>query len=114
MEMYEEYIHEREKLQTIKTDKGFICYRFEFPFCWINDYFVKKEFRQDGHGYFLANQVFQICKDAGIKTVQCQTDDLAQGANISKFTITNFGFEEIKKKDTVTTYSMEVSEWEKH
>lgn len=113
MNMYEQYIKERENLDVIRTDKGFIVYRMEFPNCMINDYFVLKEFRKEGHGYFLANQVFQICKEAGIKTVQCQTDDRANGETLSKFTIENFGFELLRKVGPVSTYIMEVSEWEK-
>ena len=113
--MYEKYIKERENLDSIRTDRGFIHYRIDkstFPSCVINDYFVLEEFRRSGHGYFLANQVFQICKDAGVKTVLCYTDDAAEGVELSKFTIENFGFQLIEKEGRKSTYSMEVSEWE--
>jgi GNAT superfamily N-acetyltransferase len=113
MEMYEKYIKERENLDVIKTDKGFICYRVEFPNCVINDYYVLPEHRQEGHGYFLANQVFEICKGAGVKNVYCFTDDRANGADLSKFTIENFGFEMVSKNDHISKYKMGVSEWER-
>lgn len=111
--LYEQYIKEREDLDVIKTDRGFICYRISFPNCEINDYFVTKEFRNQGHGYFLANQVFEICKGAGVKSVFCMADDRANGSDLSKFTIENFGFELIEKVGPVSRYKMEVSEWEK-
>jgi GNAT superfamily N-acetyltransferase len=111
--LYEQYIKERESLDVIKTERGFICYRLEQENCLINDYFVQKDFRKEGHGYFLANQVFEICKDAGVKTVFCSTDDRANGVELSKFTIENFGFELIDKVGPVSRYKMEVSEWEK-
>jgi hypothetical protein len=111
--LYEQYIKEREDLDTIRTEKGFICYRLEFPDCWINDYFVTKEFRQEGHGYFLANQVFEICKGAGIKTVYCQSDKRTYGHDLSKYTIEHFGFELFKEEGPLCFYKMEVSEWEK-
>ena len=114
MEMYEKYIKEREGLSVIKTSKGFICYRIDFPVCVINDYFVLKEFRQTGHGYFLANQVFQICKDAGVKAVHCFSDDRANGNELSKHTIENFGFELIKKDGPKNEYKMEVFEWARY
>ncbi len=112
MNLYEQYIKERENLDVIKTDKGFITYRINFPNCLINSYFVSKEFRQEGHGYFLANQVFEICKQAGVKTVFCQSDESANGHDLSKFTIENFGFELLEKEGAVSVYKMEVSEWE--
>ena len=95
----------------IKTDRGFITYRIEFPNCFIADYFVSKENRQDGHGYFLANQVFEICKQAGVENVFCQTDDRANGVELSKYTIEHFGFEFIMKEGPVATYKMGVKEW---
>lgn len=111
-DIYAEYIKERENLNVIKTDKGFISYRIEFPYCLINDYFVLKEFRRSGHGYFLANQVFEICRQAGVITVFCQSDDNANGVELSKFTIEHFGFEKVSEIDTISKYKMEVSTWE--
>jgi GNAT superfamily N-acetyltransferase len=114
MDMHEQYIKERENLSVVKTGKGFICYRVDFPYCVINDYFVLKEFRQSGHGYFLANQVFELCKQAGVKTVFCQSDERSNGHALSKFTIENFGFELFRSEGPLNFYKMEVSEWEKH
>lgn len=113
MDSYELYVKERENLSTIKTEKGFVMYRIDFPNCIINDCFVKKEFRQDGHGTFLTNQVFEICKQAGVKSVYCQTDDRANGVELSKFAIENYGFELELKEGPIGYYKMEVSEWEK-
>ncbi len=111
--LYAQYVKERENLDEIATDRGFIHYRFENGECWINDYFVSKEFRKSGHGYFLANQVFALSKENGIKLVFCQTDSRAIGSDLSKFTIENFGFEHYATIGTINYYKMEVSEWEK-
>ncbi len=112
MNLYEQYKKERENLTFITTDKGFITYRIEFPFCVINDYFVSKEYRQQGHAYFLADQVLELCKQAGVKTVRAFTDDRANGVDLSKFTIENYGFELLNKNGPISEYTMEVSEWE--
>lgn len=111
--LYEKYRKEREGVDVISTDRGFIFYRIIFPNCHISDYYVLPEFRKNGHGYFLANQVFEICKQAGVKTVYCQTDDNSNGVELSKFTIENFGFELVEKIAGISLYKMEVSEWEK-
>ena len=111
--MYENYIKERENLSVIKTDYGFITYRIEFPNCLIADCFVLPIERQNGHGSFLTNQVFEICKGAGVKTVHCQSDENANGHSLSSFAIENFGFEWISKTGTINHYKMEVSEWDR-
>ena len=114
LSMYEEYIKEREGLDVIKTNKGFICYRIEKNLnCMINDCFVLREFRNTKHGSFLTNQVFEICKEAGVKTVFCNTDNRANGVAISKFSIEQFGFELFDQDGPITKYRLEVSEWEK-
>ena len=111
--MYESYIKERENLDVIKTQKGFICYRIEKDHVLINDYFVLPEFRKGGHGYFLANQVFELARELGIKEVFCESDERAKGHDLSKFTIENFGFELYHKIGPTNFYKMEVREWEK-
>ena len=114
MEMYEKYIKERENLDVIKTSKGFICYRIEMnATCMINDCFVLKEYRNTKHATFLTNQVFEICKQAGVKTVYCNTDDRANGVEVSKFSIEQFGFELFNKCGPISNYKIEVSEWER-
>lgn len=112
--MYKQYIKEREGLDTIETDKGFICYRIEFPTCFINDYFVMPKHRLEGHGYFLADQVFEICKGAGVQSVFCQSDERALNHEISRYTILRYGFEEFAKKGSLIFYKMDVEKWEKH
>ncbi len=114
MNMYEQYIKERENLEVIKTEKGFIVYRIDFPSCMINDCFVVKGARNERHGTFLTNQVFEICKQAGVKTVYCNTDERANGYDLSVHSIESFGFEHCLRSGNINTYKMEVSEWEKH
>ena len=58
-----------------------------------------------------ADQVFEICKQAGVKTVYCMTDDRANGVALSKHTIENYGFELVSIAGPVSTYKLEVAEW---
>lgn len=111
--LYEKYIKERENLDVINTDRGFIAYKFENENCLINDYYVLPEYRQQGHGYFLANQVFELCKELGIKKVFCQSDERANECALSTYTIEHFGFELYHKDGPINHFVMEVSEWEK-
>lgn len=112
MNMLEKYILEREGAKLIQTDFGFICYKIQFPFCIITECFVLKESRKENHGKFLCDSVFHICKDAGVKTVQCQTDDNANNSQDAKKAIFAFGFKFLEKKESITYFEMEVSEWE--
>lgn len=109
--LYELYIKERENLDEIKTDRGFIHYRIEFPNCVLNDCFVKKEYRQDGHATFLVNQLFELCRQAGVKAVYCQVDERSNGHQVSQLALENFGFELVKEDGSLRIFKMEVQEW---
>lgn len=111
MKMYIDYMKEREGADVIATDKGFVAYKIDFPYCLIMDVFIKKEFRRTKHCYFLADQVFDICKQAGLEAVYCQTDDRAKGSDISKMAIEKYGFISVLNNGAVTTYKMELSKW---
>ena len=111
--MYAKYVKEREGLEEIKTDRGFIHFKIKNGIGWINDIYILPEFRKDGHATFLANQVFELCKERGVKEVGCQSDERANGHDLSKTAIENFGFELYHKSGDLNYYKMEVSEWEK-
>jgi hypothetical protein len=110
--LFADYQKEREGIETIETEKGFISYKVEFPNCEIIDCYTKRGLRESGIATFLANQVFEICKDAGVVSVFCRTDDQASGVDISKKAIERFGFKFFKKKENITLFKMEVAEWE--
>lgn len=111
--MYAQYVKEREGLDEIKTDKGFIHYRIDGDMCIINDYFVLPGYRRSYHGQYLADRVFSLCKAKGVKNVWCQSDERAGGHDTARKSILKFGFKEINKTGTIYLYAMEVSQWEK-
>lgn len=108
MNMYEQYIYERENLHMIQTDHGFITYKIEFPNCLISDCFVLKEFRKNKYASFLADQVLEICKGAGVKTVYCQTDDKSNDVATSITSISKFGFSFVRKEDSISYFKLEL------
>lgn len=111
--MYKDYIKEREDLDTHETEFGFICYRIHLHTLWINDYYVKPEFRMSGRGKELADHVFNLAKEAGCTDAYCQSDSETNNHEISKTAISNFGFKPIKVVANLIYYHLEVSEWEK-
>lgn len=112
--MWFDYILEREGLDSIITDYGFICFRIEGQAMWINDYYVKPEMRKSGKGKDLANMTMTMAKEAGCLAVFCQSDESANGHDVSRLAITNFGFKECGRKAKLIYYRLEVDEWEKH
>lgn len=111
--MYFDYIKERENLDHIATESGFITFRIEGENCLISDYYVKPEFRRLHKGKFFADQVLELCKERGVKFVWCQSDESANGHEAARKSILKYGFRESKKHDSVYTYILRVDEWAK-
>ena len=112
--MIENYLKERENLQIVKSDKGFILFKlFEDKTALISDYYTKPEFRKNGEGYKLADIVFSICKERGIERVFCQSDISANGHRVAALSILNYGFDIVRLEGNLIIYSMEVSKWAK-
>ena len=111
MDLFIQYKKERAGQDCIATYKGFIFYKIEFPNALIADWFVAPEYRKNGYGYFLADQCFEIFKDAGVKDVFCTTDMNAVNWKIAENAILNFGFKWFKREGSLNHYQMGVDEW---
>ena len=109
--MYETYLSEREGLEVIRSEKGFIAYQMDYTkrACLINDYFILDAYRRSGEGYRLADIVFTICKERGIEKVYCQSDIKAKGHRVAALSILNYGFDVFQTQGDLIFYSMELS-----
>lgn len=109
---YKAYLKEREGLEVIDHKHGFIIWRmFERQgdkIGFINDYWVMPEQRRKGLGFKLADQAILKMKKKGAKVVLCQSDERANGHELSRKTILNYGFQEVEKDGSIIHYALEV------
>lgn len=91
--LYSQYVKEREGLEVLENSKSFAVYCVHRDNMFIKDFFVKKEFRQQGIGSDLLKKLFKIALDSDLKSVICQVDLKANGANHSLCKLLNRGFE---------------------
>lgn len=55
--MVEEYLKERQNCEFIKQTYGFATYSIKYPFCYIQDMYIKPYFRKQGYSAVLADLV---------------------------------------------------------
>lgn len=65
--LYGQYIKERLNKDIIETDKGFATYYFVNDSCYIEDIYIKSEFRKSNEASKLADQISIIAKEKGYK-----------------------------------------------
>jgi GNAT superfamily N-acetyltransferase len=111
--LYKSYLKEREGLDVLEVDHGFMVYKLAADHAYISDYYVDPEYRRCGIGYKMADCLFELCLEQGIPVVYCQADNLAEGVELSKLTIEKYGFQRLGEEGSIVHYKMEVSQWEK-
>ena len=83
MSLFAEYMRERENAETIETEQGFICFKFEDDNCIITDIFIAPEFRNGQVGRDFGKQVEEKAKEKGLDCIYCYADKNALNFNDS-------------------------------
>lgn len=66
MSLYSDYLTERTNKSVIETDSGFITYSFtDENTCYIEDIYIRPDFRKTREASKLADQVAEIAKSKG-------------------------------------------------
>lgn len=67
MELYAEYIKEREGIDLVKKDYGFCTYSIveEINSVYLVDAYIRKERRREGLASSFFNQIIELGKDSG-------------------------------------------------
>lgn len=90
---YALYIKEREGMDIIEDEKGFATYQLSpaLRAAYIQDIFVRKEFRKEGIASAYADQITKIAKDNGLTTLIGSVDPRANGADASDKVLKAYG-----------------------
>lgn len=97
--MYGEYILEREGKNILESDKGFATYFYLGDKCYIENIYVKQEFRKDGEASRLANEISNIAKEKGCTKLIGTVCPSVNGSTESLKVLLAYGF----KLDSATT-----------
>ena len=105
MELYKEYLKEREDADVEYNDKGFMSYKVEKDGVFILDAYVKKEHRKKGITKDFLNVIIEKTNS---KKIYTSTDKNANNQNLSENVILNLGFKKIGEKESTVYYLMEI------
>lgn len=109
MNLWKQYLKEREDVDVIETETGFATYRFRGADCYIKDIYVKPECRQKGAASEIADKISSIAKAAGIFILTGSVDGRANGADISRKVLIGYGMAPYRTEGNVTYYFKELA-----
>jgi ribosomal protein S18 acetylase RimI-like enzyme len=107
------YSKEREGLDTIEEENGFLTYRAlpseESPQEYrIYDLYVRPEFRKSGLASQMADRVVSLAKQNGCKILTGSVDTRANGATVSVKVLLSYGFKVLRTEGPMIYFVMEV------
>lgn len=109
MSLFAEYIKEREGLDTIENENGFISFAIRSDLCFVRDLFIKKTARQLGYARMLYGQLLRLARDAKCSKLVCHVDTRAQNAAHSLEIILSRGFHVADAQGGVITLEKELA-----
>jgi GNAT superfamily N-acetyltransferase len=70
MSLYSQYLAEREDKQVLENEFGFVTYKIiNDNECYIQDIYVVPEMRKEGLSFKMRDQVIELAKNMGCKTL---------------------------------------------
>lgn len=106
--MYDEYVKEREGLDTLTWDNGFIHYKIDGETCLLSDMYIKPEFRGKELSHEMANYLSNLARDKGCRVIMTICDLKGRNPESSLLTILKYGFKVFNIKETTIYFSKEL------
>lgn len=108
LDMFAEYVREREGGIVLKHRHGFAIYKEQGDLGYLQDVYVLPDYRQTGVGRELVQEAINIAKKSNKKALLTTTDTSANGATESALAILKTGFKILRNEDTVIWYVLEI------
>lgn len=111
MQMWKEYLKEREGAEVYETDAGFAIYSFpDNSTCYLKDIYVKPGERLKNWGRAMADQVELIAKERGCDTMIGSVDLQAKYANRSMQAVLSFGMTPYNTQGSLLLFTKAIRE----
>lgn len=109
MSLFADYIKEREGLDTIENEHGFLSFRIINDVCYVRDLFVTKPERGRGYARVLYGQLLRVARDSQCKKISCFVDCRAPNAAESLAVILTGDFKVVAAEDGLITLERELA-----
>lgn len=91
--LYAEYIKERENKHIVENERGFATYVFIDKGVYIQDIYVRSDFRHSGEAAALADQIANIAKEKGYNKMYGSVVPTANNSTSSLKVLLAYGFQ---------------------
>lgn len=108
MNLYANYIKERENADLIDTGKGFAKFKISGDECYIEDIYVLPEHRKTEEASRMADVVSDIARKRGCKFLTGSVCPQANNSTISMRVLLGYGFSLLKSDEKMIWFYKEL------
>lgn len=108
MSLYAEYIKERLDLEIIELEHGYATYKFIPEGCYIEDIYVRPDFRRTHLATELADQIASIAKARGCTKLFGTVAPNTRGATSSLKTLLGYGMTLLNSSPQLIVFSKDI------
>jgi len=109
MSLAADYRKEREGIETIENEHGFITYKLFPEECYVIDIYVRPEDRRTRIGSMMADSVVKIAKEKGCKILTGSIDTRLISCTQSAKALLAYGFRFLRNDGPTTYFFKEVA-----
>lgn len=91
--MFGAYIKERTGKEILETEYGFASYYYINDCCYVEDMYIKPEYRKTGQGSKFFDDIGKIAKEFGYKKLYCTVVPTTNGSTESLKFVLSCGFQ---------------------
>lgn len=106
--MYQDYVKEREGLETYQSEFGFALYKIQSDECYIQDIYVVPEIRKSHVATQMADAVAVIAKSKGCKWLVGSVSPAANNAHTSLLILISYGMKLQKADKDIIFFAKEI------
>lgn len=93
MTNYAMYLKEREGIDTIENEKGFLTYKVKDDEMWVYDCYVRPEFRRDNVAREYFDTLYVLANDLNCSSVYSTVYKSTEGWEVSLAALRSNGYE---------------------
>ena len=108
MNLYAEYIEEREDAKLYHDEDGFFTYKLLNDAFFVKDLYVRKEKRREGIGNKYAKKIEELAKKHDCLVIFCTVCVEANNWEVSKEYIESNDYSYVNKVDTMIYFKKEI------
>lgn len=106
--LYAQYVLEREGLETLENEKGFLTYKIENGYLFISDIFVIESARKENIASKMADEIVEKAIKLGANAMYSHVDTNAKNWRESVKFIEKYGCKPVKIENNLVYFKKEI------